>query len=83
MSIKFYAKSLFLFIIVGLVVGAENYIDYGGRWKKVENIPSTENECTYYLCSFNERSNINNIILLFYTFYIYSRIIYWYYLYCI
>lgn len=31
MSIKFYAKSLLLFIIVGLVVGAENYIDYGGR----------------------------------------------------
>ncbi|XP_043581477.1 short neuropeptide F [Bombus pyrosoma] len=28
MSIKFYAKSLLLFIIVGLVVGAENYIDY-------------------------------------------------------
>ncbi|XP_071865620.1 short neuropeptide F isoform X1 [Bombus fervidus] len=41
MSIKFYAKSLLLFIIVGLVVGAENYIDYGDEVAEktpVENI---------------------------------------------
>ncbi|XP_050574565.1 uncharacterized protein LOC126914535 [Bombus affinis] len=41
MSIKFYAKSLLLFIIVGLVVAAENYIDYGDEVTEktpIENI---------------------------------------------
>ena len=31
MSIKFYAKSILVFIIVGVVIGAEDYTDYGGR----------------------------------------------------
>lgn len=30
MPIKFYLKSILLFIIVGFVVGTENYIDYSG-----------------------------------------------------
>ncbi|KAK1135268.1 hypothetical protein K0M31_008039 [Melipona bicolor] len=29
MSIKFYAKSILVFIVVGFVIGAEDYIDYG------------------------------------------------------
>ncbi|KAK9298551.1 hypothetical protein QLX08_008145 [Tetragonisca angustula] len=29
MSIKFYAKSILVFIIVGFVIGAEDYTDYG------------------------------------------------------